>query len=128
MNNKSKPKKIKVKQLDALWSKAVRARDRFTCQVCYSTDAKNMQAMHIISRSEWAIRWDLENGICGCKACHKFFTYKPVAWKDWLAENGYNVEKLENKVRDWNSAGRPKTNREEVKQMLERTIKELEGT
>lgn len=66
---KRKGKAFTNKSLDALWSKAIRRRDK-KCQVCHATE--HLQAHHIFSRNNYGLRWDLENGITLCAKCHLF--------------------------------------------------------
>lgn len=114
-------KKPTVKQLDKLWSEVVRLRDKYTCCVCGETDRRKIQAMHIIGRGEWVIRWELANGIAGCTKCHKFYTHRPGAWQNWLEENytiRYAILKLY--VSAWYKSGCPNIDREGAKMILQK--------
>lgn len=53
---------------DKLWSECVKRRARWKCEICGKEG--NLQAHHIISRRNMATRYDLDNGIALCPACH----------------------------------------------------------
>ena len=57
------------KELDALWSKAVRLRDG-ACMVCGTKES--LQAHHCIVRKAHGlgVRWLLSNGVTLCYRCH----------------------------------------------------------
>ena len=59
------------KELDDLWSKIIRTRDK-ECQWCGKKTS--LQAHHIIpkGRCGFAGRYHLENGMCLCYRCHFF--------------------------------------------------------
>ncbi len=55
--------------LDDLRRKAVKKRDGHKCVLCPS--GSMLEDHHIIHRRQnWALRWDIENGITLCKMCH----------------------------------------------------------
>ena len=68
---KKKPYRWKVKQdpIMILWSKCVRTRDGFKCQLDGTTDGV-MHAHHFIGRRKAQTKYLLENGICLCFVCH----------------------------------------------------------
>lgn len=52
------------------WSKFVRDRDNYTCQICGRKDGK-MDAHHLFDKIKYPhLVLDLSNGICICKSCH----------------------------------------------------------
>jgi 5-methylcytosine-specific restriction endonuclease McrA len=70
-------------QLDILWSK--RVKEIGYCEKCGKT--YGLQASHIISRTHRNTRWDLQNGLCLCKGCHKFWAHKePLEFTEWVKE------------------------------------------
>ena len=72
------------KELDKLFSLAVRERDHYTCQKC-GTINKHVQTAHIFSRSNLSVRWELLNGITLCYYCHINWCHrKPVEWTEWV--------------------------------------------
>jgi len=64
-------KKQLIKENDWMWSLMVRMRDNFTCKMCGKT-TKHAQASHIVGRSNWAVRWDINNGVTLCFYCHHY--------------------------------------------------------
>ena len=94
--NKSFPKKVKkVKRstlknkADKLWSQTIRK-----VGVCMLSDDDDvrcggvLQAAHIIGRSNHALRWDLQNGLCICSGHHRYYTSHPFYW-NILIENKF---------------------------------------
>lgn len=55
------------------WALEVKKRDRFACQIC-SISGGYMEAHHL-NGWNWSKdeRYDVSNGICLCKRCHKSF-------------------------------------------------------
>lgn len=84
-----KPKKIAISKLDRLWSELVKLRARGRCEVCAKTEGLNSH--HIFSRSNFATRWDEENGVCLCVAHHVFGNFSahksPIEFVEWLKEH-----------------------------------------
>jgi 5-methylcytosine-specific restriction endonuclease McrA len=55
----------------AKWRKAVYTRDNYTCQRCMTRGGK-IEAHHIKPFStHFELRFDVDNGMTLCKACHK---------------------------------------------------------
>jgi late competence protein required for DNA uptake (superfamily II DNA/RNA helicase) len=64
---------IKRRQVDRLYSKIIRLRDKFTCQRCrhkHTTKSKGLHASHFFSRKREATRFDWDNVDSLCLACH----------------------------------------------------------
>jgi hypothetical protein len=55
------------------WSKKIKERDKYTCQICKEVGGKLHS--HHLDGYAWCKekRFDLNNGICLCKKCHKKF-------------------------------------------------------
>lgn len=84
-------KSLVGKKLDELWSKKVRERDNHKCRVCGNTEGIN--AHHIITRKNYALRWDLTNGISLCPRCHVYDSKQsahgnPIWFDTWMKDNG----------------------------------------
>jgi len=74
--------KAQIKKLDIQWSLAVRERDG-KCMKCGRRDG--LQGAHIFSRRSRSVRWDLDNGIALCMACHLFWAHQePVEFTRFL--------------------------------------------
>jgi hypothetical protein len=69
---KPKVKPLKKKDLDIIWSRLIRDRDK-TCAVC---GKHGIQAHHIFSRSYNSTRWDLDNGIGLCYYHHIYWAHQ----------------------------------------------------
>jgi len=85
---KKKRKKTSLnKELDTLWSKAVKVDGK--CEYCGRESGLN--AHHYFSRSIIPLRWNLDNGFCLCAGCHtlssKMSAHKtPAEFCDWARE------------------------------------------
>ena len=99
-----KSKKTEERELDEIWSKKVRERDNWTCQVCRKKlEKRYAQAHHILPRGMKGMRWDVNNGITLCYNHHKvgiFSAHQNAVWFfGWLNANKpqqlkYIMEKL----------------------------------
>ena len=69
-------KKLIEKNLDDMWSKAVKVRDNNKCVRCGGN--YGMQSHHIFSRRHKATRWDIDNGVALCTGCHIFYAHRDV--------------------------------------------------
>ena len=80
---------LSPKAKDKLWSKAIRKRDRNSCRIGMQglCTGRATDACHIFSRRFKVLRWDLNNGIAGCRACHT-----------WAEKNSDVFEKLAQQV------------------------------
>ena len=68
-----------------LWKTLIKLRAGYVCEHCGSTHV--MQGHHIISSTEWNLRFDEENGICLCRVCHIFWLKQyPIDYVKWLNE------------------------------------------
>jgi 5-methylcytosine-specific restriction endonuclease McrA len=89
----TKPKKKKSrrkrleKQLDDLWREAVYRNADMRCEYCGDFHAV-LNSHHIFSRSNRAVRWDEDNGICLCVSHHLLgnlsFHKAPAEMMEWL--------------------------------------------
>lgn len=72
------------KKADILFSKYIRQRDG-RCLKCGKTG--NLQCAHIIGRRNYRLRYDPQNSISLCYACHIHWAHKePLDFTDWLEE------------------------------------------
>jgi hypothetical protein len=80
-----KARKLLEKDLDRMWSRAVKAdgycffagKDHLKCKGW-------LQACHGISRTYRGTRFDLRNGLPGCASHHKYYTHRPLEWDRFL--------------------------------------------
>lgn len=103
LRKNEKRKKFNVKkakkELDILWSKAVRGRDKI-CRKCRKAPAT--QAAHIFSRGNLSTRWDIRNGWGSDYYCHILWSHRePIEFAEWIrgdiGENEYQVLKAQAK-------------------------------
>lgn len=53
------------------WSRAIKKRDNYTCQMCGLQSKRGMEAHHVYSFTKYpSKRYDLDNGVTLCKPCH----------------------------------------------------------
>ena len=87
--------RIKRTTCDALFSNYVRARDKWTCQMCdrrFPKGAQNLHCAHIYSRRHWAGRhWTgskeiPSNAIALCFFCHQSSGENPISFARWCDE------------------------------------------
>ena len=84
-----------IKKLDNLWS--LKIREPRKCELCGKKgDIKNFDAHHIRGRGNMSTRWDLDNGACLCKGCHRFKIHMDTMTSSIL------IDKLKKKRgKDW---------------------------
>jgi len=78
--------KKEMKILDEMWSKKVKSVG--VCEMCGKTSYLNSH--HVYSRSNRAVRWDLNNGICLCSGhhtlCNDSAHKAPADFIDWVRD------------------------------------------
>ena len=86
-------RKSRTKTALDLWKKYVKQRDGYTCRRCgKSRPDVQIQAHHVISSTNWRLRFDPLNGVCVCAGCHMGFFHgnDPFDWpivEDWYKKN-----------------------------------------
>lgn len=83
-----KSRKTLKNKADKIFAEKIRSKDY--CQLKgldHIACNGNLQCMHIISRSNYNLRWDQINAICGCAAHHIFYTHEPWAWQELIKYN-----------------------------------------
>ena len=76
--------KIRIDKRDTIFSKLIRLRARFNCELrgkCngrYFPKGNGLQCCHIFSRRHQATRYDPDNAMAGCFACHQYFGENPT--------------------------------------------------
>ena len=88
-SQKTKRKKSRVKIADELWRDCIKARADYRCERCGST--KNLHSHHVVPRTDYSLRYDLDNGVCLCHRCHFYWAHKDsLDFTNWF-ENKYPI-------------------------------------
>lgn len=87
-----KPKQLKKpslkslkKKLDHAFEMYVRVRDKWTCFTCgivIQDNKTDMHGGHVITRAQYATRWDERNCFAQCKGCNLIHHFKPHIYID----------------------------------------------
>ena len=78
------PMKELRREADRLCGLIVRSRGG--CEYAPCGARTDLQWAHIFTRGYHKIRWDEDAALCLCRRHHCFFTYRPLAWLEWLSE------------------------------------------
>lgn len=77
-----------IKKCDVLYSLIIRVRGY--CEVCGRSDIQ-LNAHHIVGRTNFMLRYDFRNGCCLCVNCHEFakdsVKNNPIKFLRWLEQN-----------------------------------------
>ena len=68
-------KKPSNSTLDAWWRKAVQKRWQGRCALCGNAGC---ECHHVVPRRRWATRWEPQNGVLLCVACHRHIGENPL--------------------------------------------------
>jgi 5-methylcytosine-specific restriction endonuclease McrA len=74
-------------ELDGLVAKAVKHRDGYVCQKCgRAVQGRNAHWAHVVPKgSSLLLRWYMDNALCLCFQCHRFWAHlDPIAFDDWF--------------------------------------------
>lgn len=100
------PKKKKTvakakKELDTIFSRFIRYRDKGVCFTCgHTNDPKKMQNGHYVPRQYNATRYDERNNNCQCYACNMLYGGQPDLYTLKLeTKYGKQIVKELNKLR-----------------------------
>lgn len=92
---KTKSARPTIKQLDKLWADCIKARAGYKCE--YSGKTEGLNAHHIHGKSNYRLRYELDNGVCITKGVHFFVAHvqgRAEAFKQWAMRlRGLNNEK-----------------------------------
>jgi len=91
-------------KLDRIVSEIVRARGY--CVWCGNPKYELLQCCHIYSRSNLAVRWDLNNLLCMCAGCHFKAHQRPLEFasfvKEFLGKFKYTeLKNRANSIKKW---------------------------
>ena len=76
------------KKLDAIFSKYIRARDKYICYTCNrQCDKWSSQNGHFVPRQYLKTRWDERNNHCQCYACNMLHNGQPSRYAQRLRED-----------------------------------------
>lgn len=81
-------RKTLKRKADKLFSEKVR--EVGMCELAGLDDIKcggNLQCMHIIGRSNYNLRWDSYNAICGCSGHHRYYTSHPFEFYELIQKH-----------------------------------------
>ena len=73
--------------LDTAFSKYVKLRDGYVCQICkmdYSHDHSMVECSHHVGRRKRSVRWEPDNASTKCKPCHREADLNPLLHADWI--------------------------------------------
>jgi hypothetical protein len=81
-----------VKQLDLLWSQAVKIKAGYKCEISGLTKHQcKLNSHHIVGKRNFTLRWDLRNGLCVSSSKHTLArqsVHQDPEWaRQWLLEN-----------------------------------------
>jgi len=90
------------KQLLKIWQEVVKLRANYICEFPMCRKSENLNAHHIITRSNYGLRYDTSNGICLCSGHHTMLTcsaHKNPFFKDVLIEAGVRSKEFFEKLK-----------------------------
>ncbi len=95
---KNPTKKTLIRKLDKLVSEITRSKGY--CQKCGKSFPMNrLNCHHLFSRNNKSVRWDMDNLICVCVACHFFAHQNPLLFTEFVKEFlGYKYEGLKQRA------------------------------
>lgn len=122
--------RIKRDKLDDVFSRLIRARDRWTCQRCGAVHASNsggLHCSHYWSRRNQGTRFDEMNCVALCYGCHMYLTGNPQSHHEFIRGRltPRQLELLEYRARA--DCKRNKAERELLYKELRRRLAELQG-
>lgn len=93
--------KIQITKLDSLFSKFIRQRDK-VCQRCGK--GGRLETSHFHGRRKRSVRWDEDNAVALCFACHRYFTENPLEHCEWfknrLGEKEFDALNVRARIND----------------------------
>ena len=89
MTKKSARRRPRQGTLDGLFSRLVRERDDYTCQICQVNFRDNkgyLDCSHHVGRSKGNTRWYPDNASSKCRECHGKMDRNPLEHIEWVRE------------------------------------------
>lgn len=102
------------------WSRAIKTRDYFTCQICSTGGYDVHLESHHMDSFDWCIegRFDLKNGITLCKMCHQSY-HKYTSYGNNTKENFLSYMKIAKIFRSVLSSASPENPVKEARELEE---------
>lgn len=133
---KAKDSTLTKKLDDAFREYVWRVKPRTNCFICHAeagrfspkTNPQGLQVCHFISRSVYALRWDIENVELGCSRCNRVNESNTLPHTQAILRE-YGADHVDRLHTKWQvSKQRAKTfSRAEKLEMLEKFEKEMKG-
>lgn len=98
---KKPTRKTVVKALDTIVSLIVRKRDK-RCVQCGTTE--NLTCGHLITRSKYKVRWNLQNCHAQCRNCNLSHEYNPHPYIEWFITR-FGLQTYKDLIRESNNDG-----------------------
>jgi len=79
--------KIRITALDKKFSLFIRERAHWSCERCfkvYHPPTKALQCSHFHGRRKKSVRFDPDNCMALCMACHQYFGENPLEHVAWM--------------------------------------------
>lgn len=103
---------IRRSKYDDIFSKCIRERDEWTCQVCgktYAPKSQGLHCSHFYSRRHQATRYDPINACAKCYSCHQKLTGDPVLFtrfvRKYLGNTLFDeLHRKHNRIKKWTKA------------------------
>jgi hypothetical protein len=73
-------------ECDLLMGRIKKAEQPF-CSACNTSDRVRLQWAHLITRRRLSVRWDWENSVVLCDACHFRYTNDEIGWQAWCNDH-----------------------------------------
>lgn len=86
------PKRLcAIHMADVMMGDSVKA-EEMCCRKCGSRNG--LQWAHVRRRNYMAIRWDRDNSMALCAACHLRYTHHPLEFEQWCRDVGVPFDEL----------------------------------
>jgi len=99
---------MKISKFDAVFSKLVRERANWTCEVCNTYypegNRRGIECSHFFTRSRQGTRLHPQNAACHCTKCHFNFGGNPIEFSRWIKDHlgeqlAYDIEQLSHRIK-----------------------------
>lgn len=89
---------MKITPADSAFSKLIRARSGWRCEMCgtqYEENSQGLHCSHFHGRANWSVRFDPDNCEAACMGCHMKCEGNPHEftdrWKAKLGQGAYDI-------------------------------------